>query len=104
MEHQFPRKRRVFDRELEFVGLDRSRLLGADAGLDEFAFVRLEKDSLVDDIVQLTALDPFAEDEEEAEIEEYGQCDDGQYRQKSQMFFHSSDRSPAARQAIPPQR
>ena len=46
------------------------------AGLDQLAFVGFEDEPFIDDIVQLSAFDALAEDEEEADVEECGQGDD----------------------------
>lgn len=60
----------------EFVGLDRTGRFGPYAGLDQLAFVGFEDEPFIDDIVQLSAFDALAEDEEEADVEECGQGDD----------------------------
>ena len=49
---------------------------GPYAGLDQLAFVGFEDEPFIDDIVQLSAFDALAEDEEEADVEECGQGDD----------------------------
>lgn len=65
-----------FRRKFEFVGLDRTGRFGPYAGLDQLAFVGFEDEPFIDDIVQLSAFDALAEDEEEADVEECGQGDD----------------------------
>ena len=56
--------------------LDRTGRFGPYAGLDQLAFVGFEDEPFIDDIVQLSAFDALAEDEEEADVEECGQGDD----------------------------
>ena len=80
-QHQFAGERFVFDGKFEFVGLDRAGRFGPYAGLDQLAFVGFEDEPFIDepfidDIVQLSAFDALAEDEEEADVEECGQGDD----------------------------
>ena len=87
-QHQVASQLGVLDREFELVGLHRAGGFRTQARLDEFALVGLEEDALVDDVVQLSALDPFAEYEVETQIEEDGQCDDGQQNEYASEFFH----------------
>ena len=75
-QHQLAGERFVFDGKFEFVGLDRTGRFGPYAGLDQLAFVGFEDEPFLDDIVQLSAFDALAEDEEEADVEECGQGDD----------------------------
>ena len=75
-QHQLAGERFVFDGKFEFVGLDRTGRFGPYAGLDQLAFVGFEDEPFIDDIVQLSAFDALAEDEEEADVEECGQGDD----------------------------
>ena len=89
LQHQLAGERLVFDRKFEFVGLDRSGALRADTRLDQLAFVGFENEPLINDIVQLPALHPLAEDEVETEIEEQGQPDGDQDRDDAPIFFHN---------------
>ena len=89
LQHQFAGERLVLDRKFEFIGLDRPGALRADTRLDQFALVGLENEPLVNDIVQLPALHPLAEDEVEAEIEEHGQPDGYQNGDDAPIFFHN---------------
>lgn len=75
-QHQLAGERFVFDGKFEFVGLDRAGRFGPDAGLNQLAFVGFEDEPFINDIVQFSAFDALAEDEEEADVEEYGQGDD----------------------------
>ena len=88
LQHQLARQRFVLDRELELVGLDRPGGFRADAGLDQFAFVGLEKHALVDDVVQFSALDALAEDEEEPEVGSRRQHGGNRYRNQYPMLSH----------------
>lgn len=75
-QHQLAGERFVFDGKFEFVGLDRAGRFGPDAGLNQLAFVGFEDEPFINDIVQFSAFDALAENEEEADVEEYGQGDD----------------------------
>ena len=71
-QHQLAGERFVFDGKFEFVGLDRTGRFGPYAGLDQLAFVGFEDEPFIDDIVQLSAFDALAEDEDLVEFEPRG--------------------------------
>lgn len=86
-QHQLAGERFVFDGKFEFVGLDRTGRFGPYAGLDQLAFVGFEDEPFIDDIVQLSAFDALAEDEEEADVEECGQATISNTVKTIQRFF-----------------
>ena len=68
----------VRDGEAEFFGLDALGVFvaGAVAGEDHHAFIGLEDIALAGDLVELSGLDAFAEDVEEAEVAECRKAED----------------------------
>ena len=75
-QHQLAGERFVFDGKFEFVGLDRTGRFWTVCRIGSACLRRFEDEPFIDDIVQLSAFDALAEDEEEADVEECGQGDD----------------------------
>ncbi len=87
LQHQFAGEFGIIDRELELVRLNRAGSLGAYARLYQLALVSLEYHALVNDVIQFSALDAFAEDEVESEIYEHRNSHDEQRGDQSSEFF-----------------
>jgi hypothetical protein len=66
----------IFNRELELVRLNSRRgVLGVIAGLNHLAFVGLEDEPFLLEVVEVAGIDACAVDEEEAEEDEHREGD-----------------------------